>query len=113
MEIDSWKSQLRKGMAELAVLSILDPKERYGLEIIEQLSADANLGISAGTVYPLLNRLRREGKVESAWRETANSSHPRKYYVLTKEGRRFLQTLKVEWERLSIAMDKLCSGKLK
>src|SRR5579864_7069103 len=86
-QIDKWEVQLRKGCLELAILACLWPERLYGLEILRRLETDAGLALSAGTVYPLLARLKAEDLLESEWVET-DLVHPRKYYRLTKAGRR-------------------------
>jgi PadR family transcriptional regulator PadR len=100
-DLDAWRSQLAKGATELAVLAVLDRRERYGLEILEVLAGGEGLGISEGSIYPLLNRLQREGKLRSRWTEEEGSSHPRKYYGLSEEGSRLLEAMKEEWHRFS------------
>src|SRR5215813_9035825 len=85
--MDRWEVQLRKGCLELAILGILWPGKLYGLEILRRLEVDSDLALSAGTVYPLLARLKDDGLLESEWVE-AEASHPRKYYRLTPLGRR-------------------------
>ncbi len=85
--IDRWEIQLRKGCLELAILGILWPEKLYGLEILRRLENDSDMALSAGTVYPLLARLKAEGLLESEWVE-ADAGHPRKYYRLTAVGRR-------------------------
>jgi PadR family transcriptional regulator, regulatory protein PadR len=106
MDLASWRSQLWKGAAELAVLAALEKKERYGLEILEA-AGKAGLEISEGTIYPLLNRLQRDGKVTSKWVEEPGASHPRKYYLLTEDGTRFLALMKEEWTRFATGLDSL------
>src|SRR5258705_13990347 len=85
--IDKWEIQLRKGCLELAILGILWPERLYGLEILRRLEKDSDLALSAGTVYPLLARLKAAGLLESEGGE-ADVGHPRKYYRLPAAGRR-------------------------
>jgi PadR family transcriptional regulator PadR len=85
--IDKWEVQLRKGCLELAILGSLWSEKLYGLEILRRLEKDSGMALSAGTVYPLLARLKAEGMLESEWVE-ADAGHPRKYYRLTAAGRR-------------------------
>src|SRR5215471_21664627 len=85
--MDKWEVQLRKGCLELAILGCLWPGKLYGLEILRRLETDSDLVLSAGTVYPLLSRLKGEGLLDSEWVET-DAGHPRKYYRLTTAGRR-------------------------
>src|SRR5713226_8683991 len=84
-QTDKWEVQLRKGCLELAILGTLWPGRLYGLEILRRLDSDSGLALSAGTVYPLLARLKAEGLLESEWVEA--DRHPRKYYRLTPGGR--------------------------
>ena len=83
---EKWEAQLRKGCLEMAVLAVLLSGKSYGLEILRALENRSNLVLSEGTIYPILNRLRLDGFVESEWVEF-DSGHPRKYYSLTRKGR--------------------------
>ncbi len=85
-EAARWEAQLRKGCLELAVLAALAPGRSYGLEILRALEENSRLVLSEGTIYPILNRLRQDGLVDSQWVES-DSGHPRKYYSLTRAGR--------------------------
>jgi PadR family transcriptional regulator PadR len=107
MDITSWKSQLRKGAVELAVLAALEGDSRYGLELLDALGATGALDITEGTIYPLLNRLQRDGKIGSTWVEVEGASHPRKYYHLTDEGRALVEAMKAEWGRFARGIDAL------
>ena len=75
-------SQLRRGVLEFCVLALLRSEERYSFELVRALSAVDGLVTSEGTLYPLLARLRRDGVVETTWRESL-SGPPRRYYRLT------------------------------
>src|SRR5450759_4881056 len=86
MPDENWRSQLRKGWLELAILVTLWDGRLYGLEILRRL-ADLELIVAEGTIYPLLNRLRDDSLVRAEWEES-DSGHPRKYYSLTAAGRR-------------------------
>ncbi|MDN3351150.1 PadR family transcriptional regulator [Actinomadura sp. DC4] len=65
---------------------------------------DVPCGVSEGTIYPLLSRLRRDGAIESFWRES-DSGPPRRYYRLTEPGRQSLRTFRAEWDRFKNAVD--------
>lgn len=105
MDIAPWLSQLRKGAAELAVLAALDSKDLYGLELLEVVNSQQDL-VSEGAIYPLLSRLEKEGKLMSRW-ELEDSSHPRKYYRLTKDGRALLIAMRAAWTDFRKAMSTL------
>jgi PadR family transcriptional regulator len=106
--MDKWEIQLRKGCLELAILASLWPGRLYGLEILRRLEKDSNLIITEGTVYPLLNRLKGEGLLESAWVE-AEAGHPRKYYRLTPAGRRRALMMARVWSEFSASLGSLLS----
>lgn len=111
-QIDRWEVQLRKGCLELAILASLWPARLYGLEILGRLGQDAGLVLSAGTVYPLLARLKADGLVESEWVE-ADVVHPRKYYQLTPEGRGRTIEMAQAWLKFSATISGLLSPLLK
>ena len=107
MDLNAWKSQLRKGAAELAVLASIDRQESYGLELLERLQAAGSLELSEGSIYPLLNRLQKEGKIRGRWVEDPDAAHPRKYYGLTDEGRALLAEMLAEWAQFEAGMRQL------
>jgi PadR family transcriptional regulator PadR len=94
---------VRRGVIGPCVLALLDDGPRYGLEIVRELDAAGQLMTSQGTVYPLLNRLRDAGLVSSRW-EVAEGERPRRYYELTRAGRRELTEFRHEWEQFSRAV---------
>lgn len=99
-------SELRKGALELVVLTLLARSPRYGGQIVEALSARPGLEMSAGTLYPLLNRLRSAGLVECEWRESPVGP-PRKYYALTRKGEAAHARLVHQWNELTGAVGAL------
>jgi PadR family transcriptional regulator PadR len=104
--------ELRRGSLELIVLHLLEPGEAYGYEIVSKLTAetDGALGVTDGTLYPVLYRLERAGFVEVRW-ETPARGVPRKYYRLTEAGRRELAELTREWTTFADAMNRLLGQK--
>jgi len=108
--LDRWRSQLRKGAAELAVLAILERGERYGLEVIDEATARSGIQIAEGTVYPLLNRLEKDGKIRSRWVASDEAGHPRKYYRLTREGAEVLRRMKKVWGEFQSGVDRVLDG---
>lgn len=99
-------SQLRRGVLEFCVLALLRDSEHYGFEIVRTLGEADGLVTTEGTLYPLLGRLRREGAVETTWRESP-SGPPRRYYRLTPEGRAQLRAFTEEWNRFRDSVDSL------
>jgi PadR family transcriptional regulator PadR len=86
-DFDNWMVQVRKGVLELCVLSALVERERYGLDLIRELTGVPGLGVKEGTLYPLLSRLRVQGLVRTRLEESSEGP-ARKYYALTRDGRR-------------------------
>src|SRR5438270_13607136 len=109
---NKWEVQLRKGSLELAILACLWPKKLYGLEIMHRLEGDARLMLSAGTIYPLLSRLKADGLLRSEWVE-AQTGHPRKYYQLTPAGRERVTQMMKTWSDFSAGLENLFSPILK
>ena len=97
-------SQLRKGVIEYCVLALLRDGERYAFELVQELAAADDLLTSEGTLYPLLSRLRRDGVVETTWRESP-SGPPRRYYRLTASGRSALAAFTADWSRFRASVD--------
>jgi PadR family transcriptional regulator PadR len=89
---DNWIVQVRKGVLELCILRALDDQERYGYELVKTLAAVPGLSLTEGTLYPLLSRLRVAGLI-TARLEESSEGPARKYYSLSREGRRTLVTM--------------------
>ena len=104
MELSAWKAQLRKGAAELAVLAALHRSESYGVQLLERIHAAGGLDLSEGSIYPLLNRLQKDGKIRGRGVEEPEAVHPRKYYGLTDEGRALLAEMLAEWAQFEAGM---------
>lgn len=98
------KAQMLKGLAELALLSLLAERAHYGLEILDRLRADAGMDVAEGTIYPLLHRMEKAGLARSEWRLESEGARPRKYYALTDAGSAELAGQLAEWRRLSGAL---------
>ncbi len=92
------RSQMRKGILEYCVLLLLSKKRAYPSDIITGLS-EANLIVVEGTLYTLLNRLRKEGKLNYEWEESPKGP-PRKYYFITPEGEEVLKVMSEAWDEI-------------
>ncbi len=103
MNIENTKAQMRKGVLEFCILSVLKVQDAYTSEILETLK-EAKLLVVEGTVYPLLTRLKNDGLLLYRWEEST-SGPPRKYYGLTDEGKEFLTELGSTWTELSDAVN--------
>ncbi len=100
MNIDDWRSQLRRGTLEFCILLMIEKRDCYGYDIISRLERRPILAAKESTIYPLLRRLLREGLLRSFWQESAEGLPPRKYYALTEEGRTSLNAMRREWSGL-------------
>ncbi len=106
MEPGALASMLRRGTLEYCGLALLQSGERYGVELVQQLGEVDGLTTSEGTIYPLLSRLRREGLVDTTWRESPTGP-PRRYYNLSPSGAEALKHFATEWVRYRAAVDGL------
>ncbi|MFA6172573.1 MAG: PadR family transcriptional regulator [Kiritimatiellales bacterium] len=108
--MDSWITQLRKGLIELCVLNLLEQGESYGYEILQALQKIEELVVTDSTVYPILSRLRKDGclKVQV---KPSSSGPPRRYFSLTTLGRQRAREMNLYWDNLQTAIARLKSGK--
>lgn len=97
--ISEWNSQVRRGVLELCILSLIEQSPRYGYEIVTELAKAPPLAAGEGTIYPLLRRLKKDGWLETFWQESA-AGPPRQYYRLTTAGLQGLQAMRSEWTTL-------------
>jgi len=100
---DAAVTQLRRGALEHCVLALLEGEERYGYDLVTELSEVGLLG-SEGTMYPLLSRLRKEQLVETSWQESPTGP-PRRYYSLTPRGKDALAGFRNSWSEFKNAVD--------
>jgi PadR family transcriptional regulator, regulatory protein PadR len=105
MDIQNTQSQMRKGVLEFCILSIIRQGEVYPSDLVERMKK-ANLHILEGTLYPLLTRLKNAGLLTYRWVES-NSGPPRKYFVMTDKGLEFYGELERTWQELADAVHAL------
>ncbi len=103
---DNWTVQVRKGVLELCILTALADRERYGYDLVKSLVAVPGLGVTEGTLYPLLSRLKTAGLMTSRLEESS-SGPARKYYALTSEGRQVLSMMNSHWNQLNQGVARL------
>lgn len=94
--LDNWATQIRKGLLDLCVLNATASRRMYGYDIVRSLRQIEGLVISEGTIYPLLNRLSRDGLLRSALEESSEGP-ARKYYELTALGHRIRKRMNASW----------------
>ena len=103
MNVENIQSQMRKGVLEYCILSIIKRGEVYPSDIIEEMK-DAGLNLFEGTLYPLLNRLKNAGILSYRWEESTTGP-PRKYFSLTEKGLQFFDHLESAWSELSSSVE--------
>jgi PadR family transcriptional regulator PadR len=107
--IENTKAQMRKGVLEFCILSVLSDGDAYPTEIIERMKK-AKLVVVEGTLYPLLTRLKNLELLAYRWEEST-SGPPRKYYKLTETGEKFLRELETSWDELVASVDEVTKKK--
>lgn len=103
INVDNIKAQMRKGILEYCILSILSINDAYASDIIGQLK-DSEMIVVEGTLYPLLTRQKNQGLLGYRWEESTQGP-PRKYYMITDKGRLVLQELDNVWSDLVRVID--------
>lgn len=101
------KSQMRKGMLEYCILLVLKDERKYTSDIIDKMR-QSGLAVVEGTLYTLLNRLRKEGKLSYEWEESPKGP-PRKYYILTPLGMEVLKYMSEAWDEIAFTVNSLRS----
>lgn len=101
-------TELRRGVVEYCVLSLLSTAEMYGFQLVQTLAGHDGLVTSEGTMYPLLGRLHDAGLVTTTWRQDG-PARPRKYYALTAAGFLALAEFRRDWARFRDTVDQVLS----
>lgn len=97
--VENVKSQMRRGVLEYCILSILDRKDSYASSILAELR-EANMTVVEGTIYPLLIRQKNQGLLTYRWEESPQGP-PRKYYMITEKGRQALVEMDAVWHEIA------------
>lgn len=95
MNIENAQVQMRKGILEFCILHVISRGEVYASDMLDELTS-ARIMVVEGTLYPLLTRLKNAGLLDYKWVESS-SGPPRKYYVLTDDGKQFLDAMQATW----------------
>ncbi|MFN5045710.1 MAG: PadR family transcriptional regulator [Bacteroidota bacterium] len=109
MNIENTQSQMKKGVLEFCILSIIRRGEAYPSDIIEEMKK-AELHILEGTLYPLLTRLKNADLLSYRWVES-QSGPPRKYFSLTDKGLSFYAELEATWRGMAAAVERVINTK--
>lgn len=107
MNIDDWKSQIRRGTLEFCILLMIKQRESYGYEIISTLEKYPILAAKENTIYPLLRRLLKEDYISSFWQEGIEGLPSRKYYSVTDKGLAYIAAMSDEWDTLLNAINEI------
>ncbi|HBH50011.1 MAG TPA: PadR family transcriptional regulator [Bacteroidales bacterium] len=105
MKPENVKAQMRKGVLEFCILSILSRGDAYASDIIAELKK-SKLIVVEGTLYPLLTRQKNAGLLSYRWEESTQGP-PRKYYALTDKGKELLSELTESWNDLVQAVNSI------
>ena len=98
MDLENTKAQMRKGILEYCILSVLSRNSCYASDIIKELK-EARVIVVEGTLYPILTRQKNAGLLSYRWEESQQGP-PRKYYELTVAGSTYLADLNNSWQEL-------------
>jgi PadR family transcriptional regulator PadR len=105
INVDNIKAQMRKGILEYCILSILSKGDAYVSDIINELK-DSEMIVVEGTLYPLLTRQKNQGLLSYRWEESTQGP-PRKYYAITEKGNAVLGELDMVWTDLVRVIDSI------
>jgi PadR family transcriptional regulator, regulatory protein PadR len=105
MDLENVKAQMRKGVLEFCILSVLSKGDAYATDLLNKLK-ESELIVVEGTLYPLLTRQKNAGLLSYRWEESTQGP-PRKYYALTEKGREVLKELNTSWKELIDAVDSI------
>lgn len=108
MDAKNTVSQMRRGILEYCIVSLLADQEIYTAELIDRLK-EANLLVTDGTLYPMLSRLQKGELLKYRWEES-ESGPPRKYYSLTEKGAEFLSQLETAWQDITDSVESIRRG---
>lgn len=103
------RKELKSGVIELAILTLLQKKEMYGYELSQRIFELSSriIEVKEGTLYPILYRLEEKGVIISQWQSPQGRGNPRKYYSVTEEGKHYLAEYQKEWKVVVEFMGKI------
>lgn len=110
---DKYERQMKKGVLDMLVLKLLEQEAKYGYQIISELKekSGGRFSLKEGTLYPVLYRLEEDAFVESRWSEAEGKTVPRKYYILTADGRKALAEIGALWREICDSAAMIMEGK--
>lgn len=108
MNTENTKAQMRKGILEFCILSLIEQREMYVSDLIDELKK-GKLDVVEGTLYPLLTRLKNGEFLSYRWEESTGGP-PRKYYQITEKGKLFLAELRNTWNELTESVNDITNN---
>lgn len=112
MNLNNWQTQLRKGLLDIVILNLLQHGQCYGYEMAQTLKQSKGLVIREGNIYPVLARLQIDGLVRS-YSEVSQDGPPRKYFKLTKLGKKVLVDMNTHWDQINEGVRRIRKGAYK
>ena len=112
MNLNNWQTQLRKGLLDIVVLNLLRHGQCHGYEMVQTLKQNQGLIIREGNIYPILARLQTDGLVTS-YSEASPDGPPRKYFKLTKLGKKVLEDMNQHWDQINEGIKHIRKGTYK
>ena len=112
MNLNNWQTQLRKGLLDIVILNLLQHGQCYGYEMARNLRQSQGLIIREGNIYPVLARLQTDGLVRS-YSEASQDGPPRKYFKLTKLGKKILVDMNTHWDQINEGVRRIRKGAYK
>ena len=112
MDLNNWKTQLRKGLLEMVVLNLLQNGKIHGYEMVQKLKRLDGLKIREGNIYAILARLRIDGLVKGD-EEASEDGPPRRYFKLTRQGRNVLEDMNSHWDTIKDGLKIVIRGAIK
>lgn len=109
MNLQNWETQLRKGLLEIVILNFLRNGRSHGYEMVQMLKQIDGLEMREGNIYPILARLQTDGFVSSQT-QPSQDGPPRKYFVLTTQGKKALSDMNSHWDKLISSIDRIRKG---
>ena len=109
MDFYNWRTQLRKGLLEMAVLNFLQHGQYYGYDIVQALRQIKGLEIRVSNVYPILTRLQIDSLITSHT-EPTQKGPPRKHYKITKQGIKILSEMNTHWDQITKGIQSVRKG---
>lgn len=111
MTIADWLTQIRRGLLEYCILTMIRKERVYGYDLIARLNSHEPFSaVAAGTVYPLLKRLEKETLISYSWENSAEGLPPKKFYQLTEQGEFLLALMDIEWGKVLASVENIKEG---